>query len=155
MIDFNLVCACRSQPEYDEQRLADAVGAVLNETGENDVDGQVSIDIRLVDETESAELNEQFRNKAYPTNVLSFPADARLPGFHALGDLVICMPVVEAEAVAQGKTLDAHLMHMVVHGCFHLLGYDHISDDEAEIMETAERHVMKKLGYGDPYLICT
>lgn len=152
MIDFNLVCACEAGPEYDQQRMADAVSAVLDEAGENSADGQISIDIRLVDETESAELNGQFRNKTYPTNVLSFPADVRLPGFHALGDLVICMPVVQAEAATQSKTVEAHLMHMVVHGCFHLLGYDHISDDEAGIMEAAERRVMKKLGYDDPYL---
>ncbi|MES1954667.1 rRNA maturation RNase YbeY [Salinisphaera hydrothermalis] len=151
MIDFNLVAAPGVTADCDEQQLIEALGAVLDEAGIERESDDVSVDVRLVDEAESADLNGRFRDKPYATNVLSFPADARLPGFFALGDLVICMPVVEKEAAAQGKTVAAHLLHMVVHGGFHLLGFDHIGDDEAEIMEAAERRVMARLGYADPY----
>ncbi|WP_366515487.1 rRNA maturation RNase YbeY [Salinisphaera sp.] len=109
--------------------------------------------VRLVGETESAELNGDYRDKPYATNVLSFPAGAELPGLTVLGDLVICMPVIEREAKEQGKSDDAHLSHMVVHGVLHLLGYDHIGDDEAETMEAIERDVMAELGHDDPYRV--
>ncbi|HBS43122.1 MAG TPA: rRNA maturation RNase YbeY, partial [Oceanospirillales bacterium] len=69
-----------------------------------------------------------------------------------LGDLVICIPVVAAEAEEQGKTAEAHWAHMVIHGCLHLLGYDHINDEEAEEMEGLERLILAELGYSDPYL---
>lgn len=151
MIDLNLVVAPGVQADYDEQRLTDALAAVLDEVGIDREGDEVSVDVRLVDPTESADLNGRFRDKPYATNVLSFPADVRLPGFRALGDLVICMSVVEKEAAAQDKAVDAHLLHMVVHGGFHLLGFDHIGDDEAEIMEAAERRVMARLGHDDPY----
>lgn len=151
MMDFNLVCAPGVRASYNEQRLAEAVSAVLDEAGVAHEAEEVTIDVRLVDDVESADLNGRFRNRPKPTNVLSFPADVRLPGFRALGDLVICLSVVAAEATAQGKSMDAHLTHMVVHGSFHLLGFDHISDDKAEVMEAAERRVMARLGHGDPY----
>lgn len=108
--------------------------------------------IRLVAEQESQQLNRDYRGNDKPTNVLSFPFDApthiELP---LLGDLVICIDVVEAEALAQQKTSHSHWAHMVIHGCLHLLGYDHIKDDEAEEMETLERAIMADLGFSDPY----
>lgn len=109
--------------------------------------------IRLVDEPEGRELNNTWRHKDYATNVLSFPADVpdELLDIPLLGDLVICVPVVEREAVEQAKTLDAHWAHLVIHGCLHLLGYDHIEDEEAEEMEALERELLAELGYSDPY----
>ncbi|OLU23244.1 rRNA maturation RNase YbeY [Pseudomonas sp. PA15(2017)] len=109
--------------------------------------------IRLVDEEEGRELNRTWRGKDYATNVLSFPADVpdELLDIPLLGDLVICVPVVEREAVEQGKTLDAHWAHLVIHGCLHLLGYDHILDAEAEEMEGLERILLAELGHPDPY----
>lgn len=109
--------------------------------------------IRLVDEAEGRELNRTWRHKDYPTNVLSFPADIPdgLLDIPLLGDLVICVPVVEREAAEQGKAPDAHWAHLVIHGCLHLLGYDHIEDDEAEEMESLERDLLAELGYPDPY----
>jgi probable rRNA maturation factor len=109
--------------------------------------------IRLVDETEGRELNHTWRHKDYATNVLSFPADVpdELLDIPLLGDLVICVPVVARESVEQGKALDAHWAHLVIHGCLHLLGYDHIDDDEAEEMEALERQLLAQLGYPDPY----
>lgn len=108
--------------------------------------------IRLVHNEESQELNRDYRGKDKPTNVLSFPFDAppEVP-IELLGDLIICVPVVQAEAEEQSKTPPAHWAHMVVHGCLHLLGYDHIKDDEAEIMENLERQIMAGLGFSDPY----
>ncbi len=129
------------------------VAAVLDAQGIDHVDDEVSLAVRLVDRDESAALNATWREKLYATNVLSFPADVALPGFRALGDLVICMPVVVDEAAAQDKSLTAHFTHMIVHGSFHLLGHDHIDDDEAEIMEAAERRVMAGLGHRDPYAL--
>ncbi|WP_349571244.1 rRNA maturation RNase YbeY [Azotobacter salinestris] len=109
--------------------------------------------IRLVDEAEGRELNRTWRHKDYPTNVLSFPADIPegLLDIPLLGDLVICVPVVEREAAEQGKAPDAHWAHLVIHGCLHLLGYDHIEDAEAEEMESLERDLLAELGYPDPY----
>ncbi|MEK8081158.1 rRNA maturation RNase YbeY [Pseudomonas sp. XK-1] len=109
--------------------------------------------IRLVDEPEGRELNNTWRHKDYATNVLSFPADVpdEMLDIPLLGDLVICVPVVEREAQEQAKTLDAHWAHLVIHGCLHLLGYDHIEDAEAEEMEALERELLAELGHPDPY----
>lgn len=109
--------------------------------------------IRLVDEAEGLELNNTYRHKAYATNVLSFPADVPdgLLDIPLLGDLVICVPVVAREAKEQGKALNAHWAHLVIHGCLHLLGYDHLEDAEAEEMEQLERQLLAELGYPDPY----
>lgn len=109
--------------------------------------------IRLVDEAEGRELNRDYRDKDYATNVLSFPADVpdELLDIPLLGDLVICVPVVEREAAEQGKALQAHWAHLVIHGCLHLLGYDHLEDDEAEEMESLERQLLAELGHPDPY----
>jgi len=84
--------------------------------------------------------------------VLSFPFEMP-PGIplELLGDLIICVGVVEQEAKEQEKTTEAHWAHMVIHGCLHLLGYDHIKDDEAEEMEALERDLLASLGYPDPY----
>ncbi|UUD65326.1 rRNA maturation RNase YbeY [Pseudomonas seleniipraecipitans] len=109
--------------------------------------------IRLVDEAEGRELNHTWRHKDYATNVLSFPADVPddLLDIPLLGDLVICVPVVEREAIEQGKAPEAHWAHLVIHGCLHLLGYDHIDDEEAEEMEALERLLLAELGHPDPY----
>ena len=109
--------------------------------------------IRLVDEAEGRELNRTWRHKDYATNVLSFPADIPegLLDIPLLGDLVICVPVVEREAREQNKALEAHWAHLVIHGCLHLLGYDHIEDDEALEMEDLERQLLAELGHPDPY----
>ncbi|PBJ03418.1 Endoribonuclease YbeY [Pseudomonas ogarae] len=109
--------------------------------------------IRLVDEPEGRELNHTWRQKDYATNVLSFPADVpdELLDIPLLGDLVICVPVVEREAAEQDKLPEAHWAHLVIHGCLHLLGYDHIEDDEAEEMEALERTLLAELGHPDPY----
>ncbi|MBW2940288.1 rRNA maturation RNase YbeY [Zhongshania aquimaris] len=113
---------------------------------------EAELSIRLIDEVESADLNAQYRQKSGPTNVLSFPADLppelELP---LLGDLAICKEVVEREAGEQHKACHDHWAHMVIHGTLHLLGFDHIDDDEAEEMEALEIALLKTLDISNPY----
>lgn len=117
-----------------------------------DVGGTHALTLRLVDAAESAELNQAYRHKAGPTNVLSFPFEAP-PGVSSrlLGDLVICAEVAHREAQEQGKSLSAHWAHMVVHGVLHLRGYDHLTESQATGMETLETEIMARLGYPNPY----
>ena len=113
---------------------------------------EAELTIRIVDAEESQTLNRDYRGKDKSTNVLSFPFEAP-PGIELplLGDLVICAEVVENEAADQNKPVEAHWAHMVVHGCLHLLGYDHIEDAEAEEMESIETQIIESLGFEDPY----
>lgn len=110
------------------------------------------LSLRIVASDEGRELNRQYRGRDYATNVLSFPAELppglRLP---LLGDLILCAPVVAREAAEQGKPLRHHYAHMTVHGVLHLLGHDHLVDDEAERMEALERKALASLGIADPY----
>ena len=111
------------------------------------------LSIRIVDAKEGRTLNRDYRGKDYATNVLSFPVElppgVKLP---LIGDLVICAPVVAREAKEQGKPARNHWAHMTVHGVLHLLGYDHIDDDEAEAMEALETRILAGLGIDDPYI---
>ncbi|MFM2322863.1 MAG: endoribonuclease YbeY [Pseudomonadota bacterium] len=111
------------------------------------------VNIRLVDKKESAVLNHTYRDKKGPTNILSFSFEAP-PGVNSplLGDLVICAPLVNQEAKQQQKTHLAHWAHLVMHGCLHLLGYDHHNDKEAKRMETLEIQLLEDLGYENPYI---
>lgn len=115
-------------------------------------DQRCEVTIRFVDEQESQTLNRDYRGKDNPTNVLSFPFESP-PGVDLplLGDLVICHAVVAKEASKQGKPLEHHYAHMVVHGILHLMGYDHIDDEEAEEMEQFERELLSELNIPDPY----
>ncbi len=114
---------------------------------------EAEISLRIVDADEITALNKQYRGKDYATNVLSFPADLppelKLPH---LGDIVICAPVVEREAVEQKKPPLAHWAHMIIHGTLHLLGYDHIDDAEALAMEEIEIEILRSLNFANPYL---
>jgi probable rRNA maturation factor len=115
-------------------------------------DQDTEIVVRIVDEQESARLNEQYRHKSGPTNILSFPVE--VPEgieLNLLGDLVICAPVLEREAQQQNKLLADHWAHIIVHGVLHLLGYDHIEDDEAELMENKEIDILNQLTINNPY----
>ncbi len=108
--------------------------------------------IRIVDQQESQHLNQTYRQKPYPTNVLSFPA--ALPDdidSSLLGDVAICATIVKQEAMEQHKAIEAHWCHMVVHGLLHLQGFDHCNDDEAAIMEALETKILTGLAYPPPY----
>ncbi|MFU8838246.1 MAG: rRNA maturation RNase YbeY [Thiohalomonadaceae bacterium] len=113
---------------------------------------EAELTIRIVDEDEIQQLNRDYRGKDYTTNVLSFPFEAP-PGMDLplLGDVVICAGVVAREAAEQDKALHAHWAHMVIHGCLHLLGHDHIEEAEADQMEGLEIHLLAALGYPNPY----
>lgn len=113
---------------------------------------EAELTIRVVEKEESAVLNQQYRHREGPTNVLSFPFEVQetleIP---LLGDLVICAPLLEEEAIAQGKTIEAHWAHLVIHGTLHLLGYDHQNEADATQMETKEIEYLNQLGYPNPY----
>ena len=108
--------------------------------------------VRLVDREEMAAINGEWRNKAYATNVLAFPFAEAIDAAHIpLGDIIICAPVVLDEARDQAKPFIDRLAHIFIHGMLHLLGYDHQSSAEAEIMEAFERDALARLGYASPY----
>ena len=107
------------------------------------------ITVRIVDESEGRRLNHDYRGKDYATNVLTFDyAGAPV----VLADLVLCAPVVAQEAELQGKSLQAHYAHLLVHGALHALGWDHETGEaEAEAMEARETAILQGLGFADPY----
>ncbi|MGB4497964.1 MAG: rRNA maturation RNase YbeY [Methylococcaceae bacterium] len=145
IIDIQRVFESDSQPSDAQLELwVNTVLASLNE--------EFELTIRIVDETESAQLNETYRHKNGATNILSFPFE--VPDeieLNLLGDLVICAPVLEREAQEQNKTLHNHWAHIVVHGMLHLLGYDHIDDTEAQEMEAKEIAFLQTLSIPNPY----
>jgi len=145
-IELQVVSETPDQPQ--QQQIQRWVDAALQ-----DYQDDSEIVVRIVDEDESAHLNRQYRHKDGPTNILSFPAD--LPDeldLDLLGDLVICAPVVIKEALIQQKTSEDHWAHIIVHGVLHLLGYDHIDDQDAEIMEQMEIRILQQLNISNPYL---
>ena len=108
--------------------------------------------IRISDASESQQLNHEYRGKNKPTNVLSFPLEAP-PGIELplIGDLIICPEVVLQESIEQEKGFHDHFAHMVIHGCLHLMGYDHIDSEEALEMESLEKQLLADLNIDDPY----
>lgn len=148
IVDIDNVSTNKKLP--DNEKITHWVQHALSV--ENESDKNIEVSIRIVDIDEIQSLNQRYRDKNKPTNVLSFPAE--LPeGINVplLGDIVICACVVEQEATDQKKTIDAHWAHMVIHGTLHLLGYDHIEDDEAEIMESLEIDLLNNIGITSPY----
>lgn len=143
-LDLQLACA-QATPDH-AQFLTWAKAALVAPKGDEE------LTIRIVDSAESQALNKHYRGKDKPTNVLSFPAD--LPDeveLNLLGDMIICAPVVAAEAEQQDKAVLAHWAHMVVHGTLHLQGYDHIEPGEAETMERLEIDILARQGIANPY----
>jgi probable rRNA maturation factor len=119
-----------------------------------ELDGQADVVVLLCNDAEMRELNREYRKKDKATNVLSFPAPKamRVKGvLEHLGDVALGLETCVREANEQGKTLKNHVMHLSVHGTLHLLGYDHMTDEEAEEMESLERDILEGLGVPDPY----
>lgn len=113
---------------------------------------QTEVTLRLVTAEEMRILNETYRKKLGPTNVLAFPYEyPDTPQKPILGDIVICSEIVNQEALAEGKTQEAHWAHIVVHGLLHLLGYDHENEPDARVMQTLEKDILKSLQFPDPY----
>ena len=128
-----------------EDILSNALAAAAQAMGKSG-----SVSLLLGDDAAIAELNQQFRNKAGPTNVLSFPpAPGAEPGF--LGDIALAAETIVEQAQFQGKRFEHHAAHLVVHGFLHLIGYDHEKPDDAAIMERQEREILISLGIEDPY----
>jgi probable rRNA maturation factor len=148
-VDIQWALGDIEQPIPDELILQ-TVEQVLTEHNT----GQGELTVRFVDSEESQSLNNAYRAKDKPTNVLSFPSE--LPDFiesPLLGDLVICHAVVSQEALDQDKAINAHYQHLIVHGVLHLLGFDHIEEADAEVMEAHEITLLDKLGIDDPYQV--
>jgi probable rRNA maturation factor len=146
LVEIQTIFKSNGQP--DQEHIQRWVDAALE-----GVDQDTEIVVRIVDEQESAELNEQYRHKQGPTNILSFPVE--VPDgieLNLLGDLVVCAPILEKEALEQHKALADHWAHIIVHGVLHLLGYDHIDETEAELMENKEITILNKLTIKNPYL---
>jgi probable rRNA maturation factor len=148
-----LQCAVDEAGLPDTKAFETWVRAVL------DNQDDIEVLIRIVGDDESAQLNKEYRGKQGATNVLSFsfevPEEVSMQeldlDIRPLGDLVMCAPVIREQAIVQGKSEQAHWAHMTVHGVLHLLGMDHQTKDEAEIMEAREIQVMSKLGFSSPY----
>jgi len=150
-VDVQVASNVKHVPESDEicRWIEDTVAEVAGER-------PCEVSVRIVDEAEGRELNKRFRDRDYATNVLSFPTDdslQRLPAElqGALGDIVICGPVVEREAGEQGKEVAHHWAHLLIHGTLHLLGHDHEIEAEAREMEAFETRILSRRGVTDPY----
>lgn len=171
LVRLSIQRACDAADLPDDEQLTAWVRAALLSAGSAELRPAATLTLRIVDAAEGAELNETYRGRRGPTNVLSFPFEppAGLPpevlaGLGGepggepgedltaeLGDIVICAPVLRREAAAQGKSLAAHTAHLVVHGTLHLLGFDHIDPAEASDMEALETVILGGLGFSTPY----
>jgi probable rRNA maturation factor len=150
--------------DWDELGLQ-AVDAALKVTPHAEILAAAyvaEVSVRLTDDDEVQALNRQYRQKDKPTNVLSFPMvqDDLFDGLAnsddgevLLGDIILALGVCEREAAEKGVTTAEHATHLIVHGTLHLMGYDHLEDDEAEAMEDLERAALKTLGIADPYVV--
>jgi probable rRNA maturation factor len=144
-LDIQIVSQSKQLPDQDQfQYWVDAV--LKDETQDSE------LVIRIVDEAEMIQFNEQYRDKKGSTNILSFPFEVpEGVDSNLLGDILVCAAVVEKEAHQQHKELDHHWAHMIVHGVLHLLGYDHVDDQDAEEMEALEIKILKKIKIKNPY----
>lgn len=132
------------------ERAVDAALAVARPP----IAASAEISVVFTDDAHIRTLNDRFRGKDKPTNVLSFPAPGTGKGRFGplLGDVVLALETIENEAKNLGLTFEAHLTHLIVHGFLHLLGYDHLHESEAATMEGLETHVLAELGIADPYI---
>ena len=146
-VDLTVQRECAAAGLPDESFFIDCVARAAADFRE-----RVELTVRVVDEVEGRALNRRWRERDYPTNVLSFPAEGLADiAPDLIGDIVLCAPVVSAEAVAQGKKAADHWAHLTVHGVLHLLGFDHEDDGGAEVMEQHERRILAGMGIADPY----
>lgn len=151
-VEIGIQTASEAPGIPDDSAIRRWIRAALEGAGQG---GAFEVSVRIVDADEMQALNREFRGKDRPTNVLSFPA-GDLPGLPdgecpSLGDLVVCAPVLQEEALAQGKLLAHHWAHILVHGSLHLLGYDHLAPADAQRMEALETRILAAGGVGDPY----
>lgn len=138
----------RSSRVPEAARIVRWVKHALGPAGGRVAVREAEVTVRFVSRSEAVALNERFRSRDYAPNVLSFPFDGEGSGS---GDIAICPAIVAQEARAQGKTFEAHLAHLVVHGVLHLRGHDHVEDRDAARMERLESKLVAALGLGDPW----
>lgn len=143
MITVDIQHASEHSPLPADSQLQSWATAALAKHVQN-----ATITLRIVDAAEIQQLNRYYRKKNKPTNVLSFPMQTE---DNFLGDIVICAPIVIQEALQQNKSWQAHWAHLVIHGCLHLLGFDHETEEQAAIMEPLEIQLLDVLGYPNPY----
>lgn len=136
---------------YPSLELMTKWATVALKTGGRNKDSEITI--RMVNSEEIHQLNSTYRHVDRPTNILSFPFELpeEVEDLPLLGDLVVCKEVLERECKEQNKTLEEHFAHLIVHGCLHLIGYDHIEEEDAKEMEPLEIKAMEELGYDNPY----
>jgi probable rRNA maturation factor len=146
VLDIQIISQSKQLP--DQEQLQYWVDAVLKDEYQDS-----ELVIRIVDEAEMTQFNEQYRDKKGSTNILSFPFEVpEGVDSNLLGDILVCAPVVEKEAQQQHKERDNHWAHIIVHGVLHLLGYDHVDDhQDAEEMEALEIKILKKIKIKNPY----
>lgn len=148
------IAVIRNDPGWPEacEALAErAVLAALEGSGAR-IAGPAEVSILLTSDDEQRGLNAEWRGKDSPTNVLSFPQiDPFGPVAGILGDITLARETVEAEAAAEGKPFADHFTHLVVHGMLHILGYDHVAEGDALVMEGLETQILAGLGIADPY----
>jgi len=131
-----------------KDKLQSIVSLIFREEGLVDSE----INLRILDDEEMKKLNYKFRNKNLTTNVLSFQSDdISIKHTKNIGDIAISSEYVEREAVEEGKTFEDHMIHMLAHGVYHILGYDHESDEMAVIMENKEINILNKININNPY----
>ncbi len=154
MIEIDITSRCGEWPAHAEKLAREAVAATLKAVAFTFKNGEISL--VFADDAFVRSLNKEYRGKDKPTNVLSFPQmepeETFAPQhFISLGDIILAEETVSREAAEQDKPLDAHISHLIVHGTLHLLGYDHIDDEEAEKMESLEIKILSTLGIKNPY----
>jgi len=152
IVDVQVASSVEHAP--DSAAIQKWIETAISGTG---IERPCEVSVRIVDEEEGRKLNNRFRGKDYATNVLSFPFDAAQDYLPAelrgtLGDIVICAPVVESEADAQGKDIAHHWAHLLIHGTLHLLGHDHVLEADARSMEALEIRILGLCGVTDPYI---
>lgn len=154
-IDYQIALNSPDSLIPSEQQCLEWLNKTVNILGEKK---PVLLTVRIVEEVEIKQLNEDYRHKDSATNVLSFPYE-KMPGVvendeiaDYLGDIIICASVVKQEALEQNKPLENHWAHMLIHGCLHLYGFDHLDNNEAEEMEALEIKILATLLYPNPYI---
>ena len=153
VVNINII---NDQWSENISNLVDKILTAINRTLEEvDFDKNIELSIRLTSDKEMKELNNQFRGKPDVTNVLSFPQDVKGALFFDdpsyMGDIALGFEVINEESYQQKKSLSAHLIHLIIHGLLHLIGYDHKNDVESKTMEDLEINILKCLGYKNPY----
>ena len=131
-----------------KDKLQSIVSLIFREEGLVDSE----INLRILDDEEMKKLNYKFRNKNLTTNVLSFQSDdISIKHTKNIGDIAISSEYVEREAVEEGKFFEDHMIHMLAHGVYHILGYDHQNEQTALIMESKEINILNKININNPY----